>query len=79
MQKLNKDFTLKKQEEPMALYRDKVFAFGINCAIMKYNKNKFQGDLNRRGKPFRRRLLDYENDICHCTKGRRGIRYRAIE
>ncbi len=51
----------------MALYRDKVFAFGINCAIMKYNKNKFQGDLNRRGKPFRRRLLDYENDICYCT------------
>ena len=24
----------------MALYRDKVFAFGINCAIMKYNKNR---------------------------------------
>ena len=24
----------------MALYRDKVFAFRINCAIMKYNKNK---------------------------------------
>ena len=23
----------------MALYRDKVFAFRINCAIMKYNKN----------------------------------------
>lgn len=38
MQKLNKDFTFKKQEDPMALYRDKVFAFRINCAIMKYNK-----------------------------------------
>lgn len=42
MQKLYKDFTFKKQEAPMALYWDKVFAFGINCAIMKYNKNRFK-------------------------------------